>query len=410
MKKKVLFIAFTIWIFLFISFVFIKGIVPAWQEERSDFSNYYTSSVLLLKGEAISNFYNNDWFYKQAINEGLKDGAKFAPFPPATAFLYLPLTIFPPLQAKRVWLFCNLLFLSLLIYQLKSISTLNWLETLFIVSLFMFPIASNIRLGQCYLFFTVILLVFLQKINAKKYTFAGFLLGLVASLKYFPIVYFLYNFKNKRKTIIGIISSVALISLLPIIINDTSSYNAFINVFFNHLNGNLSGQGQFSFNFQSVDALMSNLFIYDKQLNPNAVFNLPYLKTIFKSIFTLTVLFFAIKVYKNSTHQTKNIAIGASIIGASLLIPASAAYHLLLLIPSSFLILNFLKKRNNSTKETALIIFLIFISCNIQTHHIPNFEFNQTINILVHFPRLFGLIALFIILYFLNKKHLQTNG
>jgi len=399
-----------VWILLCASFIFFKGIAPGWQEERSDFSNYYASSVLLSKGEVISDFYNNTWFAKKAIKEGLKRGAKFTPFPPATAFLYLPLTIFPFLQAKRIWLICNLLFLILLVFQVKSISSLSLLEISLILSLFSIPIASNIHLGQCYLFFTILLLRFLQALKSESYFFAGSLLGIATSFKYFPIMYFLYSPKARNKTLIGIVIAISFIFFLPIFINGLAPYHSFINVFFNHLNGNISGQDQFSFTFQSIDSLLNNLFVNETKLNPQVIFNSPNLKTILKLLFIVIVIYFSIKAYKTGTPKTKNLTSGTCIIGAALLIPASATYHLLLLFPAILLVLNFLKNEVNSKKEIIAIVLLTFISCNFLPHHIPNFEFNHSINTLLHFPRLYGLIALFTILFIIQKRFLQTHG
>ena len=409
MKKKLLLVLFSVWILLCVIFIFFKGMFPGWQEERSDFSNYYASSVLLLKGEAISSFYDNNWFTEKAINEGIKGGAKFAPFPPATAFLYLPLTIFPALQAKRIWLICNLLFLVFLVFQVKSISTLDVLKISLILSLFSIPIASNIRLGQSYLFFTMLLLFFLQALKSKKNILAGSLLGIAASFKYFPIIYFLYVIKAKNKTTIGLLSAIAFIFLLPILVNGIAPYQSFLNVFFNHLNGDLSGQVKFSFTFQSIDALLANLFIYDAQLNPQAIFNSPNLKIAFKLFFAVGVILLSVNTYKNGTPKTRDLTIGTCIVGAALLIPASATYHLLFLFPAILLVLNFLKKEGNSKKEIIIILLLTFITCNLLPHHIPHFELNHSINTLLHFPRLYGLMTLFATLFFIQKRQIQTH-
>lgn len=411
MSKKLGIILFSIWMLAIVAFVSYKGILPAWQEGPSDFSNYYVSSSLLVQGESISDFYNNDWFADKAINVGVDEGAKFAPFPPATAFLYLPLTVLPPLQAKRIWLVCNLLFIGILVFQLKSISSLSLFEISLILSLFCIPIASNIRLGQSYLFFTILLIQFLKAIKEKKYFLGGGLLGFASSLKYFPIVYFLYALpKLKKKILVGLFSSIIVLCSLPILVNGLSTYQAFFAEFWNHLNGNLSGQGQFSYTFQSIDALLANLFVYDAELNPNAVSDSPSLKGIIKLIFTALVLFFSVKAFKRGTQKTKNLTVAACIVASSLLIPASASYHLLLLFPAIVLVLNFLRKQENSTMEIGIVLLLTLVSCTILPHHIPELGFSSTLNTLIHFPRLYGLIALCSFLFMIQNRHLQTHG
>ncbi len=411
MNKPIGLIFIWIWLLASASFIFLKGVFPAWQEERSDFSNYYVSAALLAKGEPISKYYDNSWFHEEAIELGAKDGAKFAPFPPATAFLGLPLSHFTFIQAKRIWMICNLLLMIPLFLQLKSITSFSHLEVAFLLSLFFIPIASNIRLGQSYLFFTSLLLSSLQALKNKKPGLGGIIIGFAAAFKYFPIVYFLHALpKFSKKAAMGLLGSIAFVSLLPLFTHGIAPYSTFIQIFWEHANGNLSGQGQFATTFQSIDALLANLFIYDADLNPNAVFDLPKLKGVLKLLFAGMLVWISIKAFRQGVRKTKDLSIAICILAASLLIPASATYHLLLLIPAILLLLNFMRNKGQNNWEVGILILLTFISCNLLPHHIPTLEFNHSINTLIHFPRLYGLLSLFAFSLYLQKRHLQNHG
>ncbi len=237
------------------------------------------------------------------------------------------------------------------------------------------------------------------------------MIGFAASLKYFPLVYLFYPFsKSNKKSFIGLLIGVLLITSLPLLTGGLAVYTTFLNEFIGHANGNLSGQGQFSYTFQSIDALLANFFIYDEQMNPEALFNAPYLKMILKIGFALTVLYFATKVFRRKNTVNTPLTFGTCIVAATLILPASASYHLLLLIPALLLVFDFLKSQKNSRKELIILAFLTLVSCSILPHHIPYFESNHTINTLLHFPRLYGLIALFIYLFLLQKRYLQTDA
>ena len=398
------------WIIAVVAVVFVKGIIPGWQEGRSDFSNYYASAVLLSNGESISDFYDNDWFSEKAIDVGEMGGAKFAPFPPTTAFLYLPLVVLNPPQAKRAWLICNLLFLVILAFQLKAICNLTWFELIFILGLFCIPIASNIKLGQSYLLFTVFITSFIKGSIKGKQLLGPSLLGFAASLKYFPLVYLVYGLPAINKKHLFIFSIVVISSLiLPVFLFGISPYQAFFGEFWNHLNGNLSGQGQFSVTFQSIDVLLANLFIYDLEQNPMVWIDAPYLKAVIKIVFALVIIFFSAQSLKTGVKKTKELSLGILVIGASLLIPASATYHFLFLIPALLLALAWLKDHEISKKIITGVIVLVFFICNLLAHNIPGIQSYYVLNVLVHFPRLFGLLMLFILLIVVQKRYLREN-
>ena len=407
-KKRVLIL---IWLALCVFFIIFKGVYKGWQEERCDFSNYYSSAALLAEGESISDFYNNEWFEKKAIQIGVKEGAKFSPFPPATAFLYIPLTIFSPIKAKRIWVICNVLLIGLLTFRMRKISSLNYFEIALILSLFTIPMASNIRLGQSYLLFSVIIIEFLLAIKKEKYRFGGGMLGIAASLKYLPLIYFFYNYpKSNKKLIVSIVISILLVSLLPLFWGETEAYFVFIQEFWNHSNGNISGQGQFSYTFQSIDAILANIFIYDQQFNPKALFNLPTLKGILKLLFVMIVFVTTMRTTKSQRKESNDLTKGLYIIAGLLVIPASASYHLLLLIPATLLIIGFLKNKKHLKREIILVYIFVFMSCNVLPHHIPTIEVSHTLNTIIHFPRLYGLMATFVLLLYIQKKRLIKNG
>ncbi|MEQ8625209.1 MAG: glycosyltransferase family 87 protein [Vicingaceae bacterium] len=400
----------SIWLISAACFILYKGAIPAWQDKSSDFSNYYTSAALLKNGESLAKFYDTIWFDKKAKEVGVKEGAKFSPFPPATAFLYLPLTVMPPLVAKRFWMICNLLLLFILIYQIKKLGSSTFLESAFLFSLFMTPIASNIRLGQSYLLFTLFLTTFLLGIRNKKQLLSGSLLGIASSLKYFPIVYLFYAIKLKRKLILGLLVGVTLTLSAPIFIDGLDPYYAFLKEFWNHLNGNLSMQGQFSFSFQSVDALLANLFIFDAELNKTPTIAFPLLKSIIKMLFVAVIVSLSLWVFKKKVQTPEELTIAIIVIGAFLIVPASATYHLLLILPALYLAINLLKKEGNFKKEIITILLLIFLTCNLLPHHIPYLPDFPTLNTIIHFPRLYGLIALFAFLIILQKRLSQNHG
>lgn len=401
MNQLVVRILTFLWLAFCLVFIELKGIQPSLEDRPSDFSNYLASSKLMLQGEELADFYDNDWFNKNAKEVGEKHGAKFSPFPPATAFLYLPLAVFSSDAAKALWLICNLGFIVLLVYQSNKLIEGNLLKTALIFSLFFIPIAANIRLGQAYLLFALVLIFYFKQLKSGQYTFAGSLLGFAAAIKYFPAVYLVASFsKLNRKMVLAFFAVAGIVSLLPVLFFGLSPYQVFAGELFRHLNGNLSGQGQFSFTFQSIDALLANLFIHDALHNPDALYYFPVLKTGLKLLFAGTLVLITAAVHVTFKSAPKGFKIASAVIAGSLIIPASATYHLLLIFPALLLVFAELK----SKRGINLLVVLTLITCSVLPHHIPQVG-NHVVNTLLHFPRLYGLLALYIYVVVLQWRY-----
>ena len=171
-----------------VGFLLIKGILPAWNEVHSDFANYYVSAKLVTDGQPIDSLYDNAWFQKKIIENGIDTPGKFAPFPPITAWMMTPFTFFSPLAAQRIFTLINLLFLAGCIWLMQKIT--EWRMTycaIFILGGGL-SIVNNIAFGQVYgiMTFFILLSIFLLQ---KNPVLAGMSLGVFSALKYFPMVF-----------------------------------------------------------------------------------------------------------------------------------------------------------------------------------------------------------------------------
>ena len=97
-----------IWLTIVLLVILFKGIIPGWNNQTGDFNNYYTAAALVMEGKEIEQFYDNTWFSKEAHDMGISNGAKFAPFPPLTAFIMTPIASFNHDTARWIWLIINL--------------------------------------------------------------------------------------------------------------------------------------------------------------------------------------------------------------------------------------------------------------------------------------------------------------
>lgn len=399
-----------LWLVFILIIIFWKGVIPGSKKVNTDFNNYYTASKLVLEGEPIHQFYNNDWFYKQAQNLGIKSGAKFSPFPPITAYAYIPLTIWKPLQAKKIWLILNVLLLIILPFRVKQITTWPIINTMLFISLFSIPIISCLVSGQIYLVIAFILLeVFGQVYMKNKPLLISLFIGITSSVKYVPILFlgYIIQKKNKYKIIFYTLSVIG-ISILILFLIDNKAYFSFFQHFQSHIQGDLPGQGKYAINYQSIDSILNNLFVYHKTQNLNPFINYSALKPIIKYSFFTGIASILFILFKKNKFKATPIFVSLCLISIFILLPATASYHFLLLL---FPLLIIFKWLNNFKSKTpiSVVSLLSLITFSIQTHHIPNLSNFFTINLLLHYPRFWILLCLFLVLSHYFNNHLSKN-
>ncbi len=331
MKKT---IALSIVCLALLAFQIRYGLVPAWRTVQSDFPNYYTAARLLSDGQASAQFYDDDWFQRQIRGYGMEAAGKFAPFPPATAFVMLPLSGFSPLTAKRIWTVINLLALLANIWLLRQLSRQSYLHCAVFLLLGGFGLANTFKLGQFYLILLLLILLAAFCVLRKRDGLAGILLGLGASIKYLPIIYVLgFGLNRRPRLIVAGLVTIGGVMLLEAAVFGTDVHFQFIRtILLPHLNGVLQTQDPFTPTFQSWNSLLRNIFVYDPLRNPHPLIPWPTGFLIARTVILLLIFGSAARtIYR--LHGAEAMWLRLSIIGLAVMaaLPASATYHFILL-------------------------------------------------------------------------------
>lgn len=390
--------------------VLVKGILPGWNNTASDFNNYYVSAKLVTEGKPIHRFYDNAWFHNEAKKMGIENGAKFSPFPPLTTVLYLPLNFWNYMTAKRIWLVLNVLLLFWIPFRARKLINHNLLKSAALIALFMIPIASNLNFGQVYLVIAWLLLETILWVRASDHPFwAGFIVGILASIKYLPLLFLGYFFTAKRSSMRAVLGvSVSLIlGILIFFMIDPLIFKSFTGVFTDHLQGDLSGQGKFAVGFQSLDSLLHNLFLKNPETGNLLFVESPYWIPLLKIGVWLLIGGACIWILKKDAFKFNPLNTSICIFGAFVLIPASASYHFLLLLVPTVFIMDWLN-RELSQKINISFILLLILALTIQHHHIPTFKINPTVNLILHYPRFWSLLFVFSFLVYVRIKEDRT--
>lgn len=358
-----------------------------------DFPNYYVSSRLILDGESVSQFYDNEWFESQASAIGIENPARFNPFPPVTSLIMLPLSGFEPLTAKRIWVLINVMLLVFVIWLSSKLFRFNMALSTFIILLSGTSLALNFRLGQFYLLILLLLLVVYFAYQKGYLRSSALLLSAITIIKYFPLV-FIAGFL-KRKYLFTFSFGIVLLILLQWLIFGTTTMQAYIQVLQNHLGGSIKGQGQHIISFQSYNSLFSNLFLPNPETSVPPLIDSAIGKSLAQIIVLLLIggsaLYTANKVRRKSNAEDFTLIIVG--MAALSLLPASASYHFVLLLFPFLLLMKHQLEKGNS-KQNLLLIFLFTLVNNVLLLPIPDLGV-KGLDMLLDYPRLWSMTLLY---------------
>jgi hypothetical protein len=408
LEKEKIFNSLFLTLLLFLFQIYF-GIIPGWKKITSDFPNYYVASKMLSDGQDLSCLYDNNCFNEKIKRCGIGAKGQFALYPPSNALVMLPLASFDPLIAKRIWLLINIVLLFVCAYLIKVILNHNFIFSLNILLLSGFSLANDLFLGQIYLFLLILLLtgyIFYQQNNSFL---NGLTWGSVLALKYAPVIFLpSLVLKRKWKIIFTICWVFLIINLLCLFFFGMDLYSSFImNHLAPHLQGNLYEGNPLSIQYQSWDALLNNLFIYDLQYNLHPLINSAITFIVCKSLIWLGILGILSYFYKKSFH-TKHffeITFSLSMISLLLLEPGSATYHNLFLILPLIIILKLIKN-----KTDFIILISLFSFIGILPSVLNKLSLFSGQNLFLSFNRLWiELIFYTYTVYLLHKEILQTK-
>src|SRR5438309_2345640 len=189
-----------------------------WSEMRTDFPNHYVAAILALRGEPLRQFYDWEWFQRQIQYAGIdRQLGGYVPYPPLVMLPLLPLAKLPPQQAKQTWLVLELVFLAASIWLLARLTRLGILEVSALALLAYVSLATNLVLGQYYVFLLLLLtsaMFFL--LRGHEFT-AGAFFGLIFSLKLYAAPFILFfAIRRQWRAFGGMAASIAVLGLAAI--------------------------------------------------------------------------------------------------------------------------------------------------------------------------------------------------
>jgi hypothetical protein len=381
----------------------VRGIVPAMSNIDTDFPNYLTAAKIVADGGNVDRLYDDLWFQGQMrrYQIGHTPGGKFAPFPPPTALLLVPLTGLEPLNALRVMTAVSVLCLIGSIILLAKILSWSRIDSTVFVLLSGYAVLNTLRFGQPYILVSLSCIVGYYALGKGRPLLAGMCFGLFAPIKYFPVVILIYfAFRKRWRVVLGGGAMILAVASLSVGVLGWKIHQDFLSsVLRHHLTGNASILDPYSAAYQSFDTLFRRLFVFDAAANPQPLLSSPSLAsvgaTITKAAIFLAAIAALVKLARSGAAAVAAPAIGILGILTLLLAPATATYHFVLLwLPVGLLVGYF--SREGARWYAYFMLGAYALIGFFPYGHVYRFEGRGGLTVLAY-PRLFLLLAMFIV-------------
>jgi hypothetical protein len=341
------------WALLFAASLYMGGraLPRAWLHLNTDFPNYYVTARLLREGYSTNRIYEWIWLQRQKDRMGIRPSDQpvvgFVPHPPFSALLMWPLTYWPPLAAKRIWIVFNLLLLVAVAVLLRSLTHLAWRQLALLIG-FSYPLLRNFEYGQYYLLLLFLITSALSLYLANRRFAAGALLGVACGLKVFPGFFLLY-FARKRDPVAaaGLIAGA-----LTTVVASVSAFGFEIHrTYLNQvLPWALRGDAMdpYSLGLPSLSSLLHKLLLFEPEWNAHPLVHAPVAFAILLPLLQLIVLAPAIylAIPKDWTSQQLKLEWSTLLVALLAISTLPASYHFtLLILPTAILASSFLRQK-----------------------------------------------------------------
>jgi Glycosyltransferase family 87 len=396
----------TLLLFALAGYMVVKGIVPALSQIDADFPGYFVSARIVIDGQDTRRLYDDDWFREQIRRYGLesaKNPGKFAPFPPPTALLLVPLASFEPLTALRILTAVSVLGLICSIFMLARILAWHPVDSALFVLASGYAIINGLRDGQPYILIsTACILGYFLYLKGRPWL-SGLCLGLFAPVKYFPVLFLAcFALRKEWRVALGGVVAIAGVALVSIGVLGWQLHQIFLlQIFGNHLTAHLSLQAQgvpLSASYQSFDTLFNRLFVFDPLRNAQPLLSAPLLRTVSlvatKGAITLAAVATLVKLARGGTSSAIAPSIGILAILLLLIAPATASYMCVLLWLPIGLLINYLLI-NRARRLSYFILGAYTLIGFTPSRYTNPFEGRGGLTVLAY-PRLFLLLAMFV--------------
>ena len=253
-----------------------RGFVPAWRSLNTDFPNYYVAARLYSQGDSLARIYDWIWFQRQKDHAGVERRiVSFMPHPLYAAMPMVPLASMPPLQAKHYWLVINLILLAFSGFLLLRTTRIGKMRIAILMLLAVEPLRTHFLYGQLHVAVLALIVAALWLYLNEWKIASGAAIALAAAIKIYPLA-FLFYFLRKRqwRAVTGLVCGCLLLAGLSILLFGFEVNRVLVEQVLPRI-ARGEGVDPYTLNLNSLTGLFHRLFVFEPQLNPKPLINMP---------------------------------------------------------------------------------------------------------------------------------------
>ena len=401
--------------------------IPAWRNLNSDFPNYYLAGSLFRHGVSLERIYEWTWFQRQNDKLGVRRGlVGFAPNPPVCALPIAPLTMFPPLTAKRIWLLLNLGFLAAALLIVKRVISLRWSWLILIAFSCIVPLHSNFLLGQYYVLLLLLICAGYYASAVGKQSLGGSFLGTAAALKLFPAPFLLFFlWKRNWSAVAGFLCASLAVTAASVATLGWGVHSVFLSEILPQVSRG-DWLAPYDLGRNSLTTLWSHLFLYEPQLNSSPFINSTASYVVAMSATTALLLFGFVLASNPAEPSSGALEWAATLPLCLLLSTTTGSYHPTVLIFAALIGIDAFWRRQRKALAAALFaVYLaacaplpIFISTHVPVrlaalvtfYTLLLYEMGRQSQRAFSRKVLFALVATFLAFFALNSRAMRLRS
>lgn len=344
-----------------------KGIFPGWKTLNTDFPNYYLVARLIREHYCLDRIYDWIWFQRTADHYGIGHQlVGFLGLTPFSALPILPFSWLPALEAKRLWIVFNVVFLAAAVQFLSRQTGLSTRRVWLIALCAVIPLRTSFLFGQMHILVLLLLVMAYVCHMRGRQMSSGCCIALGAALKIYPILFCLYFVVKRRwKSLGAALLCTVLCLLLSYSITGLTAMKLY---FLQQLPRLLQGESLNPFSsLTSSSALFHRLFLFEPELNPHPLVSSPRIYAVFYPFWQAVLAGLVVFRLRTSFQTDEREALDWSIFLCLIVFQSSApaSYQFVILIAAAVPTISILLDRRG-WKSVLAYLLLYFAACNIR--------------------------------------------
>jgi glycosyl transferase family 87 len=361
---------------------------------------------MLLEKEDLGKSYDSSYFNKKVKEYGIKDVYDIQPNIPTNSFVYLPVALLSPQPAKIAWGILSIVFLLVSVILIIKVFEIPVRENLGMLTLILIlvwhPVYLNLALGQVYLFLLFLFCLSMKALANNSQAKAAVPISLcLLSKGYGWIIFLWFLIKRKWKAALVTILSIIIGFLLTLYFIRWDTWLTYWNVIASHIGRNPTD----SFvAYQNINSFLRHLFIFDKDLNPFPLLNLPEPTVFVIVVITNLAVILIVSLRMKNTLPSYSAFLGLGIITA----PIAEEYSYVLFLPLAIILFKYFYEQSKTIIVQASLFATAILLIALPLDY-KSLQFSSFPLWLLAYPKLYAGIILLICYYIMTKSGVNNN-